>query len=114
MNTGSQPRQRHNLKTLRVWRITPNMQHRCTLLRAIGTPGMSDFSRELTRLMQVRGVGVRELARAAYCNPGHISNLRSGKARPSPKLAADLDRQLAAGGALEELRVSAGGRTSAV
>ncbi len=61
---------------------------------------MSDFGRELARLMQVRGVGVRELARAAYCNPGHISNLRSGKARPSPQLAETLDRQLGAEGTL--------------
>jgi transcriptional regulator with XRE-family HTH domain len=61
---------------------------------------MSDFGRELARLMQVRGVGVRELARAAYCNPGHISNLRSGKARPSPQLAESLDRHLGAGGTL--------------
>ena len=61
---------------------------------------MSDFGRELARLMQARGVGVRELARAAYCNPGHISNLRSGKARPSPQLAETLDRQLGAGGTL--------------
>jgi hypothetical protein len=61
---------------------------------------MSDFGRELARLMQARGVGVRELARAAYCNPGHISNLRSGKARPSPQLADTLDRHLAAGGSL--------------
>jgi transcriptional regulator with XRE-family HTH domain len=45
---------------------------------------MSDFGKELARLMKVRGVGVRELARAAYCNPGHVSNLRSGTARPSP------------------------------
>ena len=68
--------------------------------RAIGTRGMSDFSRELARLMQARGLGVRELARAAYCNPGHISNLRSGKARPSPQLAETLDRFLGAGGTL--------------
>jgi transcriptional regulator with XRE-family HTH domain len=61
---------------------------------------MSDFGRELGRLMQARGVGVRELARAAYCNPGHISNLRSGKARPSPQLADTLDRHLGAGGKL--------------
>ena len=45
-------------------------------------------------------LGVRELARAAYCNPGHISNLRSGKARPSPELAETLDRHLGAGGTL--------------
>lgn len=61
---------------------------------------MSDFGRELGRLMQARGIGVRELARVAYCNPGHISNLRSGKARPSPQLADTLDRHLGAGGKL--------------
>jgi len=48
--------------------------------------------------MAARGIGVRELARAAYCNPGHISNLRNGKARPSPQLAETLDRHLGAGG----------------
>jgi hypothetical protein len=61
---------------------------------------MSDFGTELARLMQVHGVGVRELARAAYCNPGHVSNLRSGTARPSPQLAETLDRHLGAGGTL--------------
>ena len=72
---------------------------------------MSDFGRELARLMQVRGVGVRELARAAYCNPGHISNLRSGKARPSPQLAETLDRHLGAGGTLAAIAArSASGR----
>ena len=43
---------------------------------------MSDFAAELARLMAVRGLGVRELARMVPCNPGHISNLRSGKAQP--------------------------------
>ena len=65
-----------------------------------GTPGMSEFGRELSHLMQVRGIGVRELGRAAFCNPGHISNLRNGKARPSPQLAATLDRQLGGQGIL--------------
>ena len=37
------------------------------------------------------------------CNPGHISNLRSGKARPSPALAEMLDDRLAADGALAAL-----------
>src|SRR5260221_468540 len=37
-------------------------------LHAIGRRGMSDFGRGLARLMQVRGVGVRDLGRAAYCN----------------------------------------------
>jgi len=66
----------------------------------IGTREMNDFGRELARLMQARGIGVRELARAVYCNPGHISNLRSGKGRPSPQLAETLDRHLGAGGNL--------------
>jgi transcriptional regulator with XRE-family HTH domain len=47
---------------------------------------MSDFGTELARLMAARGLGVRELARMVPCHPGHISNLRSGKARPSPEL----------------------------
>jgi hypothetical protein len=61
---------------------------------------MSDFSRELARLMTARGIGVRELARMVPCNPGHISNLRSGKANASPELARILDDVLGAGGAL--------------
>jgi transcriptional regulator with XRE-family HTH domain len=64
---------------------------------------MSDFGTELARLMAARGVGVRELARVVPCNPGHISNLRSGKARPSPELAEALDERLEAGGSLRAL-----------
>jgi hypothetical protein len=37
------------------------------------------------------------------CNPGHISNLRSGKSQPSPELAEALDERLEAGGALRAL-----------
>jgi transcriptional regulator with XRE-family HTH domain len=55
---------------------------------------MSDFGTELARLMAARGVGVRELARMVPCNPGHISNLRSGTARPSAELAGALDERL--------------------
>ena len=58
---------------------------------------MSDFGTELARLMTARGVGVRELARMVPCNPGHISNLRSGKARPSRELAEALDERLDGG-----------------
>ncbi len=68
-----------------------------------GTRRMSDFGRELARLMAARGVGVRQLARAVYCNPGHVSNLRSGRARPSPEMAAALDEYLGAGGSLATL-----------
>lgn len=61
---------------------------------------MSDFGDELARLMEARGFGVRELARAVPCNPGHVSSLRSGRDRPSPEMAARLDEVLTAGGAL--------------
>jgi transcriptional regulator with XRE-family HTH domain len=61
---------------------------------------MSEFGTELTRLMAARGLGVRELARLVPCNPGHISNLRSGKANASPGLAAHLDGVLGAEGGL--------------
>ncbi len=64
---------------------------------------MSDFGTELARLMTARGFGVRELARMVPCNPGHISNLRSGKAQPSPELAETLDDRLDAAGTLRAL-----------
>jgi len=75
---------------------------------ATGRRGMSDFGRELARLMAARGLGVRELARQLPCNPGHISNLRSGKSRPSLELAKALDRALGADGALAALAAAAG------
>jgi transcriptional regulator with XRE-family HTH domain len=61
---------------------------------------MSEFGRELARLMTARGMGVRELARAVPCNPGHVSNLRAGRDRASAKMAARLDEILGAGGTL--------------
>jgi transcriptional regulator with XRE-family HTH domain len=68
---------------------------------------MSDFSAALARLMTARGLGVRELARMVPCNPGHISNLRSGKGRPSAELAEILDEQLEAGaGTVERLELA--------
>lgn len=64
---------------------------------------MSDFGRELARLMAERGVGVRQLARDCFVNPGHISNIRNGKARPSAKLAKAIDDCLNAGNRLAAL-----------
>lgn len=61
---------------------------------------MSDFGGELTRLMTERGVGVRQLAKACYVNPGHISNIRNGKGRPSLRLAQVIDDYLGADGKL--------------
>jgi len=64
---------------------------------------MSEFGGELARLMTERGTGVRELGRACYVSPSHISNIRSGKARPSAELARALDEHLHAGGELAAL-----------
>jgi transcriptional regulator with XRE-family HTH domain len=64
---------------------------------------MSVFGEELGRLMAAGGLGVRELARLVPCNPGHISNLRNGRKRPSPQVAARLDDILGAGGELSAL-----------
>ena len=79
-------------------------------MSAIRYTQMSDFGGELARLMTARCLGVRELARMVPCNPGHISNLRSGKARPSPELARTLDDRLDAGGALAALALRAAPR----
>jgi hypothetical protein len=69
---------------------------------ADGIGGMSDFSRELARLMDERSTGVRQLARDVYVNAGHVSNLRSGRARPSDKLVALLDDHLNANNSLRD------------
>jgi helix-turn-helix protein len=74
---------------------------------------LSDFGRELARLMTVRSIGVRELSRRVHYNAGHISNLRNGKAHPSPDLARDLDDALDAGGTLTALAPPAGHRRRA-
>jgi len=70
---------------------------------------MSEFGTELARLMAARSLGVRELARLVPCNPGHVSNLRTGRDRASAELAVRLDEVLGAGGELLAL-VPAPGR----
>ena len=74
---------------------------------------MTDFSDELGRLMAQRGMGVRELARQVPCNPGHLSNLRSGKKRPSPAIAGRVDELLGAGGSLTALCATSPSRRGA-
>jgi transcriptional regulator with XRE-family HTH domain len=71
---------------------------------------MTEFGTELARLMAARGIGVRELARRTHYNAGHISNLRNGRARPSPELAADLDAALGADGSLAALMSAPAGQ----
>lgn len=57
--------------------------------------------------MAERGLGVRELSRRVPCNPGHVSQLRSGQKRPSSQTARRLDEVLDAGGMLAALAPSA-------
>jgi transcriptional regulator with XRE-family HTH domain len=101
-DTRSQAGAGRNLKVLPVW---PRIAKQATdgTSRAIGTRSMSEFGTELARLMAARGLGVRELARIVPCNPGHISNLRSGKASASPELAERLDDVLGTEGELVAL-----------
>lgn len=66
----------------------------------IGARELSEFGEHLGRIMAERGIGVRELARQVPCNPGYLSNLRSGRKRPSRSLAVRLDELLGTDGAL--------------
>jgi transcriptional regulator with XRE-family HTH domain len=100
VNTDSQALAMVKLKMLPVWPARTNRQQPHPRIRYTQ---MSDFGTELARLMAARGLGVRELARMVPCNPGHISNLRSGKGRPSAELAEALDRSLDADGRLAVL-----------
>jgi hypothetical protein len=68
---------------------------------------MTDFGAELTRLMDERGIGVRELHRMSHYEAGYISNLRNGKRRPSGECAAKLDKVLEANGRLAALAPAA-------
>ncbi|WP_258945790.1 helix-turn-helix domain-containing protein [Actinomadura luteofluorescens] len=61
------------------------------------------FGEALRQLMADRGIGVRALARAVPCDPGHISKLCQGQKRPSERTAARLDELLAADGRLAHL-----------
>ncbi|HLI38271.1 MAG TPA: hypothetical protein VKV80_13170 [Streptosporangiaceae bacterium] len=71
---------------------------------------MSDFGDALARWMQVRHVGVRELARISRYSAGYIARLRNSFERPSPECGAELDEVLGAGG---ELAALATGRRTA-
>jgi hypothetical protein len=68
-----------------------------------------EFGGELSRWMDLRATGVRELARRAGYSPGHISDLRTGRRAPSVDVARDLDDALSAGGALQAIAVRRGG-----
>jgi transcriptional regulator with XRE-family HTH domain len=59
------------------------------------------FGQALRRLRG--GMSVRELARRAHLDAGHLSRIENGKRPPSPELALALDQALDAGGTLVAL-----------
>jgi tetratricopeptide (TPR) repeat protein len=66
---------------------------------------MPDFGGELRRLLGESDVSLRELARRAHCDPGHLSKVANGIKPASPRLAASLDEALGAGGQLRAAAV---------
>ena len=63
-------------------------------------PQWTDFRAKMTRLMEERSVGVRELARQAHYDCGYISNIRNGRKLPSTNAVDVLDNVLEANGQL--------------
>lgn len=61
---------------------------------------MTYFGDKLRHLMDERDIGLRELARLAPCDSGHLTHIRNGRKKPSPRLAERLDELLEAGGEL--------------
>lgn len=58
------------------------------------------FGRTLRALRQARGLSLRQLARAAHLDPGHLSRIETGRRAPTIDLATALDAELHAGGTL--------------
>lgn len=64
------------------------------------TDSTSAFAAELHRLRGHRGLSYRQLAALAACSSSQISDLEKGNRRPTPEIAAALDRALQAHGRL--------------
>jgi len=71
---------------------------------------MTEFAAEVERLMRARQMGLRELARTAHYDPGHLSRVLRGIKPPSAKLSQDLDELFSCGGTLTALALLAGPR----
>jgi transcriptional regulator with XRE-family HTH domain len=61
------------------------------------------FPAAVRRRREQRGLSLRELARLAHVDPGHLSRIEAGKRPPTGELAAALDGALQAGGQLAAL-----------
>lgn len=64
------------------------------------TEMVRSFGGEVRRLMAVRGVGLRELARRVSYDPGYLSKVVNGRKPVSADLARLVDAALEAGGIL--------------
>ena len=64
---------------------------------------VSKFAAQMRALMAARGIGGTELARQVYVDAALISRYRSGKQRPSKRMAGLIDTALGAGGELAAL-----------
>jgi transcriptional regulator with XRE-family HTH domain len=58
---------------------------------------MTEFGDELHRLLEERGMSLREAARQADCSAGYLSNAAHGRKPLTPSVGARLDRVLGAG-----------------
>lgn len=65
------------------------------------------FGETVRRLRAARAWSLREVARRAHVNPGHLSRIESGQRWPTPAMAAALDGALAADGELVRLATTA-------
>jgi transcriptional regulator with XRE-family HTH domain len=60
-------------------------------------------------MRRLRGqVSLRELARRAHIDPGHLSRIEAGRRPPTPEVAAAIDTALCAGGELATLAEASG------
>jgi transcriptional regulator with XRE-family HTH domain len=59
---------------------------------------LTDCGRELYRLLEERGLSLREAARQAGCSPGYLSNVSHGRKSLTPRVAGRLDGVLGTSG----------------
>jgi transcriptional regulator with XRE-family HTH domain len=64
---------------------------------------VSDFGREVARLLAERGMSLRQAARLTHFDASYLSKVINGRKAGSPQLAAALDKVLDAGGELVAL-----------
>lgn len=85
----------------------PSVANRSLAGQSGYTPGVNtvgnDFGQRVRAALKARGLGVRAASRAMHMDPSHLSKIIHGKRRPTPAVAAAIDRLCDAGGTLIEL-----------